>query len=454
MNSGGEESFPNIRGIKKSLPQVSSSSRSLSKNISSATEKTVHPTLEDDQPCDFFKKGSRVKESHQKSGSMDAGPSWTQVQRSKSSSGRRQSKLQAPRVPSRLDSSLLGVSQAAREELGGSTSPQGKAERSPLGLPRCQGASGSQLFLDFQSLRILKEDSDEDSASDLSDSERVPIPPSPRPPPDLRLRAEEIDPVCFDRDLHAGQGHAGPEYGYPDFLPPPCNCWDLRDMAVLVHAEHRPGAVPRVGGALGRYVDRLVQLEWLQIQTVQGERGKGAKARPAAGGPAGPLKSPGRSRLVASGAVARVHQDGPPKTGPSRKKGFFPHEEDHPSCHCCETSLKPLDVLGGSRLCAQKQTLDVRTEDKKKKRSQSPRPLRWEPAGSDSGPRMESSGNIRVPKQPVLILDPADAHKASRTPARANLKKKGTADSCGHASLSGEKKLRTNGGKQNARTSQ
>ncbi|KAM8773773.1 protein FAM217B [Rhynchonycteris naso] len=306
-------------------------------------------------------------------------------------------------------------------------------------------------------MRILKEDADEDSASDLSDSERVPIPPSPRTPPDLRLRAEEIDPVCFALDLHAGQGHAGPDYGYPDFLPPPCNSWDLRDMAVLVNAEHRPGAVPRVGGPLGRYVDRLLQLEWLQIQTVQGERGKGAKARPpaaaaaaAAGGTAGPLKSPGRSKLMASGALSRTYLEGPPKTGPWRKKGF-PHEEGHPSSHCCEMSPKALDVLSGSRLCAQKPALDARTEDKKKRCSTSPRPPRWEPAGSDSGPRMESSGNIRVPKQPAaLILDPADAHKASRTPARANLKKKGNASSCGHASLSGEKKLRTNGGKQSA----
>ena len=34
-----------------------------------------------------------------------------------------------------------------------------------------------------------------DGASDLSDSERIPIPPSPCTPPELILRAEEIDPV-------------------------------------------------------------------------------------------------------------------------------------------------------------------------------------------------------------------------------------------------------------------
>lgn len=161
------------------------------------------------------------------------------------------------------------------------------------------GAAGNKLFLAVQSVGVLKGDADEDSASDLSDSERVPVAPSPRTPPDLRLRAEEIDPACFDLDLHPGQGHARAQYCYPDFLPPRCSSWDLRGMAVLVHAERRPGAVPRPGGLLGRYVDRLLQLEWLQIQTVQGERAKGGKARLSAapgGGPAEPWarQAPGR----------------------------------------------------------------------------------------------------------------------------------------------------------------
>lgn len=111
--------------------------------------------------------------------------------------------------------------------------PEGPAERSPLG-PVCQGASGNELFLAFQSLRIIKEDADEDSASDLSDSERVPMSPSPLSPPDLRLRAEEIDPVHFDAP--PGRGHARPEASYPDFLPAPFSSWDLRDMALLLHA--------------------------------------------------------------------------------------------------------------------------------------------------------------------------------------------------------------------------
>lgn len=375
---------------------------------------------------------------------MNAGPSGSKAQRSRHSSGKRQSEPQVPHTSSQPRSGLVGVSQPAEDELGESILPEGKAKSSPLG-SRYQGASGSKLFLDFQSMTIITEGADEDSASDLSDSERVPIPPSPLTPPDLRLRAEEIDPVSFD--LHPGQGPARPEYCYPDFLPPPFNSWDLRAMAVLLNTEHRPGAAPRTGGALGRYIDRLLQLEWLQVQTVQGERGKGARAKPpTTAGAAGALKSPGRSKLV-SPALPRPHQEGAPKSGPPRKKGFH-RQEGHPSYHAVETPA--LHVLSGGRLCSQKQSLDTRPEDKKKKASRSARPQCWEPAGSDVSPRVESSGNIRVPRQSTVILDAADSYRPCKTPAHANLKKKGNANNCGHAALSSEKKLKTNGGKQNA----
>ncbi|XP_054429312.1 protein FAM217B [Pteronotus mesoamericanus] len=375
---------------------------------------------------------------------MDAGPSWTEVPRGKNSSGKRQSEPHVPRVSPGPESSLVGVSPPAPAAPGGSISPaEGKAQRSPLGTPE------SKLFLTVRSMGILKGDADEDSASDLSDSERVPMGPSPRRPPDLRLRAEDIDPACFDLDLAPGQRPARPQYRYPDFLPPPCSSWDLRGMAVLAHAERRPGAVPRAGGLLGRYVDRLLQLEWLQIQTIQGEKAKGGKARPAAA-PCGPLRSPGGGKLPA-GAASRPPQDGAPKPGPARKKGP-PRAQGPAACHSFVTPPKPLEGPSGGRLCSQKQSLDLRAEEKKKKCSKSPRPPRWHlPAGGDRSAAMESSGNIRVPKQASATPDPADAHKASQPQAHAGLKKKGTANTCGHASGSGgEKKLKTNGGKQNA----
>lgn len=295
------------------------------------------------------------------------------------------------------------------------------------------------MLLAFQSLRIIKEDADEDSASDLSDSERVPMSPSPLSPPDLRLRAEEIDPVHFD--VPPGRGHARPEASYPDFLPAPFSSWDLRDMALLLHSEQRPGAVPRAGGPLGRFVDRLVELEWLQMRTVQGERAKAAKAKaPATPGPAAAPRSPGRSRSTA-GAASRAPQGAAPKPSPARRRACPPGP-------AFQTPPEPLHVLGGSRLRSQKQTLDPRAEDKKKKAGRGGRQPRWDPGDADGDPKIESSGNIRAFRHSAMILDAVDSRKAPKTQAHANLKKKGNANNCGHAPLSSEKKLKTNGGKQ------
>ncbi|KFO37477.1 protein FAM217B [Fukomys damarensis] len=373
---------------------------------------------------------------------MNAGPSWNKVQHSKDSSGKRHNKSQVPYLSSGLRSSLVGISQPAAEKLKEGFLPEGNPEGRLLS-PRCQGASGSKLFLDFQSMKIIKDGADEDSASDLSDSERIPIPPSPLTPPDLNLRAEEIDPVCFD--LHPSQSHAKPEYSYPDFLPPPFSSWDLREMAVLLNTDYRTEAVPRAGGSLGKFIDRLLQLEWLQLQTVQGEKAKGSKARPpAAQGAPGALKSPGRSKLIAGGLSKPLpYLEGASKSGPARKKAFH-REETHPSYYTLEISPRPTEVPGSAKLHPLEQTPEMRTEEKKKKSSKSTKLQPRDLSCSDSCPKLEASGNIRVPKQPAMILD------SSRTQAHANLKKKGTANNCAHTTISSEKKLRTNGAKQNS----
>nr|XP_027809976.1 protein FAM217B [Marmota flaviventris] len=433
-SSGSGEFFPNIRGIKKSPPQLSSSSNRLSKNSLSSAEKTVHQTLDDGLPCEFLKKRNRVNECDQKSSNTNAGPSWSKAQQSRKSSGKRQSKSQGPHVSSQLRSSLLGASAG------------GEPQASTLG-SRYREASESTLFLHFQSMKIMKEDVEEDSASDLSDSERIPIPPSPLSPPDLKLRAEEIDPIDFD--LPPGQGHTKPEYHYPDFLPSPFNSWDLRDMALLLNAECRTTDVPRAGGLLGKYIDRLIQLEWLQDQTVQCEKAKAAKARPpAAPGTLGALKSPGRSKLIAT-ALSRPlpYLEGASKSGPSQKKGWH-HGEVHPSYYTFETSPRSPDVPSSTRLCSQKQTPETRTEEKKKRSNKSSKLQRWDLPYSDSSPKMETSGNIRIPRQTAMILDSADPCKSSRTPAHAHLKKKGNTNNCGHATVPSEKKLKANGVKQ------
>ncbi|CAO2577399.1 Protein FAM217B [Lemmus lemmus] len=376
---------------------------------------------------------------------MNAGSSWNQVQHSRTSSGRRQSKSrsQGPHhVSSHLGgSSLLGLSQPAAGKLTGTISTEERQEQTALS-SRYQAASGSKLFLDFQSMKIIKEGADEDSASDLSDSERVAIPPSPFTPPDLNLRAEEIDPVSFS--LHPDPRQAEPEH-YADFLPPPFSSWDLQDMAVVLNTECRSEALPRATGFLGKYIDRLLQLEWLQLQTVQSEKARAAKAR--SSGASGVLKSPRRGKLLTSVLSKPVlSPEGIPKPGPSRKKGFQ-YEDAHPSYYAFETSSRSVDGPARPRLCSQKQAPELRLE-KKKKSGKGPKFHLRAPPCAEGSPTMEANGNIRIPKQSTVFLDPMDSCRASRTQAHLDLKKKGSANNCGPASSSSDKKLKTNGAKQ------
>ncbi|KAM6925144.1 uncharacterized protein fam217ba [Xenentodon cancila] len=133
-------------------------------------------------------------------------------------------------------------------------------------------------------------DEDTDSASDLSDSERLPILPSPCTPctpPHLNLRAEIINTNDFPPDFPGPHGTAGaedeseiPKYSYSDFLPPPFNSWSLRQLAMFLHTEGRGAPRPKPVGPLEKYLERLLQLEWLQIQTVQAENSRPPGSRP------------------------------------------------------------------------------------------------------------------------------------------------------------------------------
>ncbi|XP_008840342.2 LOW QUALITY PROTEIN: protein FAM217B [Nannospalax galili] len=374
---------------------------------------------------------------------MNAGLPGNKVQQSKSSSGKRQGRAQGPSTPSQQRSSLLGVSRPTAGTFIESVSADRGPERNALS-SRCQGASGSKLFLDFQSMKIIKEGADEDSASDLSDSERVAIPPSPFSPPDLNLRAEEIDPVSFS--LHPNPSQAEPEPCYPDFLPPPFSSWDLQDMALVLNTEGRSETLPRPTGFLGKYIDRLLQLEWLQTQTVQWEKARTAKARPpTASGASGILKSPGRSRLLA-GALSKPlpSPEGTSKSILSRRKGFH-QEEARPSYYAFETSPKSVDGPGGYRLCAQKPAPELKTE-KKKKSGKTTKFQRRQLPCRESDPAMEASGNIRIPKQSPELLGSAASCRAPRTQAHVDLKKKGTSNNC--LTPSSSKKIKRSGVKQ------
>ncbi|XP_051966945.1 protein FAM217B [Xyrauchen texanus] len=118
-------------------------------------------------------------------------------------------------------------------------------------------------------LQNKRGEEDTDSASDLSDSERCSVLPPHIAPPDLNLRAEVIDPSDFHPLRPACRGLNNSSGSYPDFLPPPFNSWSMKQLAVYLNTDGK--GIPRLKpiGHLERYLDRLLQMEWHQIQTVQ-----------------------------------------------------------------------------------------------------------------------------------------------------------------------------------------
>ncbi|XP_061638685.1 uncharacterized protein fam217ba isoform X1 [Phyllopteryx taeniolatus] len=182
---------------------------------------------------------------------------------------------------------------------------------------------------------------DSDSASDLSDSERLPVLPSPCTPctpPHLNLRAEVINSNDFPLDIPGPHGNVGdddesetPIHCYPDFLPPPFNTWSLRQLALFLYTESRGAPRPKPVGPLERFLERLLQLEWLQIQTVQAESNHppGRHTRPQG--------TSGHSPRPHTAPSSRLNS---PK-GPRHSQRAFP---------CVINPLSPSSVAAQSRL--------------------------------------------------------------------------------------------------------
>ncbi|XP_029103463.1 uncharacterized protein fam217bb isoform X3 [Scleropages formosus] len=170
--------------------------------------------------------------------------------------------------------SPAGDSEERKEQRG---SPRGRgSKRSEMGKGKERRALSLSLAPPSAHLEPLmrREQEEPDSASDLSDSERLPLLPPPRTPPQLELRAEVIGPDPLQPPLPGPWVPFLGSQSYPDFLPTPFNTWSLRQLAVFVHTEGRSAPRPRPATLLERYLERLLQLEWLQVQTIQEENGR------------------------------------------------------------------------------------------------------------------------------------------------------------------------------------
>lgn len=115
----------------------------------------------------------------------------------------------------------------------------------------------------------IHRENDTDSDSNSSESEHL---DPTRVPPQLELRPEVIEDENCSPLKQRGRNHGNSSF--PDFLPPPFNSWNLSQLAAFYNVEGRFSPQPRPLGLLERFLDRLLQLEWRQIQTSQEEGGK------------------------------------------------------------------------------------------------------------------------------------------------------------------------------------
>nr|XP_021409220.1 protein FAM217B isoform X1 [Lonchura striata domestica]XP_021409221.1 protein FAM217B isoform X1 [Lonchura striata domestica]XP_021409222.1 protein FAM217B isoform X1 [Lonchura striata domestica]XP_021409223.1 protein FAM217B isoform X1 [Lonchura striata domestica]XP_021409224.1 protein FAM217B isoform X1 [Lonchura striata domestica]XP_021409225.1 protein FAM217B isoform X1 [Lonchura striata domestica] len=498
VNNG--KSHPNTKGLYKPISYVKSPPGRLGKNVSSAIEKISHDTQDGYQP-NVYKKGRNQLDGNNQSKRIPSvcsslhsaqGPKRSPPERRQNESllhrsppERRQNQSFLHRSPPerRQNESLLhrspperrqnesflhripagtkGSTQenfcrakdvsvqhfyCSKKEQLGRNHEEYMAEASP-GSSKWQEASVSQMFLDFESVQIIKEDAEDDSASDLSDSERIPIPPSPCTPPELILRAEEIDPVCLEHIPEMGFKES--EYYYPDFLPPPFNSWDLKQLATFVHVEGKSDFRPRPTGSLEKFMERLLQLEWLQLQTVQSERGRATKARPqTAPGPSRALKSPGKGKALLSPVPSRqaVPQDSVtrlPRSSLGHRAELCPEQARQVRSHAGH--LKVPERMGCAA-SSQRQTGDGRSELKKKPAAKE-HLLSLQPPESSS--KIQSVGNIRPPKQTPAFNGAAAPIKGLKTYVCTNPKKNGNASSyVPPKKPTVDRKIKTNGTKQ------
>ncbi|XP_017288934.1 uncharacterized protein LOC108246088 [Kryptolebias marmoratus] len=121
---------------------------------------------------------------------------------------------------------------------------------------------------------IVSRDMPEDSDTDLSESEKLPVSRTCQVPPQLELRSEVIEDEEYFSHNHRVRGRGRDGFLFPDFLPPPFNSWSLSQLAVFYNIEGREAPRPRPNGPLEKYLEKLLQLEWHQLLTIQEERGK------------------------------------------------------------------------------------------------------------------------------------------------------------------------------------
>lgn len=317
----------------------------------------------------------------------------------------------------------------------------------PLALPpepgKGLGQQGQPFSLESTRLYEQKED-DTDSASDLSDSERLPVLPSPCTPPQLNLRAEVFDPSDLRQCIPESRGSGPGSRGYPDFLPPPFCTWSLRQLAIFLNTDGRGAPRPRPVGKLERYLERLLQLEWLQVQTVEAESRQAASGLPV---------RPRRQSVAPRYSSAPIARLGSPKTLRRCQCAFPPPPAfcpaSHPplqhshagcsTCHLhfplCSSICSPYAYHRHSRLSPvlERRTRPGAPPKRSSSESRVPAGQVWRlgssPTGSGHLQRVQAAGNVRSPSQPQAGPRNGDGNQQAGTSKTKNsvFAKKGAA---------------------------
>lgn len=458
--SSGGRSHPSAKVQKKSSHHVKPFPSRLNKNVSTTTEKISYQAADSSQATVDNSQAIHCKGKNQSSDADQpnriSSTSTVSCQTSrlkKEPVVRKRYEAGSSKIPSAFKDTSCHDSNREEDLLFQSfcCRPKGKFESNSEGHPDetdpCSPlfprASADLMFLDFESVRIMKEDSDEGSASDLSDSERIPIPPSPCTPPELNLRAEEIDPLSFEHLFDAKFKQS--DYYYPDFLPPPFNTWDLKGLAVFVNTECKSEPRPRPAGSLEKYVDRLLELEWLQAQTIQAEKGKAAKARPqTAPGALRSLKSPSKSKSLHSflpNKQLTPHESIPRFLSSHSGHRKVGHGEGPSQVVPGQSYVKAAEAAYGSST-HQRRPCEGRSEAKKRPPVKQPL-LSVRP--SESSPMIQGAGNMRPPKQSSSFHGAAISVKGLPAPTCTNTKKNGSTNNyVPSKKVLTEKKLKAN----------
>lgn len=120
----------------------------------------------------------------------------------------------------------------------------------------CSPDPASQL----SSVREIDVPGDDNSDTDLSESERLSELTRGVNPPQLELRQDVTAPE--DPPLSC-RNKSKTQFDFPDFLPPPFNSWSLSQLAFFYNKASRT----KPAGTLERYLERLLQIELYQTQT-------------------------------------------------------------------------------------------------------------------------------------------------------------------------------------------